>query len=351
MTNKLLEKMKAAGSIKVTTLSESTLFNTKDTIPTQVPIINVAFSGSLFGGLVSGVTFLAGPSKCYKTLLALLCMKAYLSKYPDSIALLYDSEFGITPEYLADQGIDASRVIHIPLEHIEQLKFDIVKRLESVERGDKVFIMVDSLGALGSKKELDDALEEKSVADMTRAKAIRSVLRIVTPHLTMKDLPCVIINHTYSEMALYPKQIMGGGTATLYSANQVFFISRSQEKEGTEVTGWNFTLNIEKSRFVKEKAKLTFQVMYDGGINKWSGIIDLALESGHMIKTGHRYQFVNQDTGEVDEKKWKESAITDEQYETLLKDEKFSTFVKNKFMLTSRKTYDTVEESVEGDDE
>lgn len=351
----LLDKLKSAGSIKVTTLSESSLFNDKDLVSTPIPIINTAFSGRLDGGMVSGLTVAAGPSKNYKTLLGLTCMAAYLKKYPDAVALFYDSEFGVTPEYMQDNGIDGSRVLHIPLEHVEQLKFDISKRLEEVKRGDKVFIMIDSLGNLASKKEVEDALEEKAVADMSRAKQIKSLFRIITPHLTIKDIPCFAIAHTYDTMELYSKQIVSGGKGIYYSAQTIFIIGRSQEKEGTEVTGWNFTLNIEKSRFVKEKAKLTFQVMYDGGINKWSGIIDLALESGHMIKTGHSYHFVNQDTGEVDEKKWKESAITDEQYETLLKDEKFNTFVKNKFMLTSRKTYDaveeSVEESVEGDDE
>jgi hypothetical protein len=147
----------------------------------------------------------------HNTLLALYCMKAYFNKYPEAIALLYDSEFGVTPDYLKTNGIDPSRVIHIPIEHVEQLKFDAVKRLEEIKRGDKVFIMLDSLGNLASKKEVEDAENEKSVADMSRAKAIRSFLRIITPHLTMKDLPCVVINHIYSTQELYSKVVIPGG--------------------------------------------------------------------------------------------------------------------------------------------
>jgi len=209
----LLERMQKSGAIKTSAiLSESTFFNTKDVIPTDLPILNIAFSGSLDGGLIPGLTVFAGLSKSFKTLLALYCMKAYFNKYPDAVALLYDSEFGVTPDYLATNGIDAGRVIHIPVEHVEQLKFDIVKRLEEIKRGDKVFIMVDSLGNLASKKEVDDAENEKSVADMSRAKAIRSLLRIITPHLTMKDLPCILINHVYTEIGpMYAKTIIPGG--------------------------------------------------------------------------------------------------------------------------------------------
>jgi hypothetical protein len=149
----------------------------------------------------------------HNTLLALYCMKAYFNKYPDAIALLYDSEFGVTPDYLKANGIDPQRVLHIPIEHVEQLKFDIVKRLEEIKRGDKIFIMVDSLGNLASKKEVEDAENEKSVADMSRAKAIRSLLRIITPHLTMKDLPCIVINHVYNEISggPYVKTVIPGG--------------------------------------------------------------------------------------------------------------------------------------------
>jgi len=55
------------------------------------------------------------------------------------------------------------------------------------------------------------------------------------------------------EQALYPKTIMSGGTGPMYSANTVFFIGKQQEKDGTEVVGYNFIINVEKSRYVREK--------------------------------------------------------------------------------------------------
>lgn len=200
MKSSLLSKVASVGSVKSHVMSESVFFRDKPFVKTSLPILNVAFSGDLDGGLVSGLTIFAGESKTFKTLLGLFCLKSYLEQYPDSIGIIYDSEFGITPDYLTNIGVDITRVIHVPLEHIEQLKFDISKRLDAVSRGDKVFILVDSLGALPSKKEIDDAADEKSVADMTRAKAVRSVLRIISPILTIKDIPCIIINHTYKQL-------------------------------------------------------------------------------------------------------------------------------------------------------
>jgi RecA/RadA recombinase len=344
--SKLLEKLQKAGSVKhAEILSESSFFNVKDCISTDLHILNIAFSGDVKGGLVPGLTVVAGQSKSYKTLLSLYCMKAYFDKYEDSVALLYDSEFGITPDYLEMNGIDASRIIHIPIEHIEQLKFDIVKRLNEIQRGDKVFVMIDSLGSLSSKKEVDDAIDEKSVADMTRAKSIRSLLRIITPHLTMKDIPCLAINHTYQTMEMFSKAVVGGGTSVMYSANQIFIVTRSQEKDGTDLVGYNFTINIEKSRFVKEKSKLTFQVKFDEGIGKYSGLMDLALESGHVIKPKNGWY---QKLGE--EKNYRLDATnTEEFWQPILEDKSFQDYIIYKFKLSNKIVVDESEEYEEED--
>ena len=110
----LLKRLKSVGSVKQTAvLSESVFFNVKEQVATDVPIINAALSGKLNGGLSNGLTFLAGPSKHFKSLLGLVLIKAYMNKHKDAICLFYDSEFGITPEYIASNGIDTSRVLHM----------------------------------------------------------------------------------------------------------------------------------------------------------------------------------------------------------------------------------------------
>lgn len=147
----------------------------------------------------------------HNTAFSLLMAKSYLDKYPDAALLFYDSEFGTPQSYFDTFGIDTSRVVHTPLTDIEQLKFDIMQQLSNVERGDHLIIVIDSIGNLASKKEVDDALDGKSVGDMTRAKQLKSLFRMVTPHLNLKDIPLVVVNHTYMEIGLYPKAIVGGG--------------------------------------------------------------------------------------------------------------------------------------------
>ena len=329
----LLDKLKKNSTIKETEiLNKSKFFAKKDMIQTSVPMMNVALSGSLEGGFTPGLTVFAGPSKHFKTAFSLLLAKAYTDKYEDAVVLFYDSEFGSPQAYFDNFGIDTSRILHTPITDIEQLKFDIMSQVNSVERADHVIIIVDSVGNLASKKEVDDALEGRSVADMTRAKQMKSLFRMVTPHLTIKDIPMVVVNHTYSEIGLFPKQIVSGGTGIYYSADNIFIIGRQQEKEGTEIVGYNFIINVEKSRNVREKSKIPVCVLFEGGISKWSGLLENALESGHVIKpTNGWYSKVDKNTGEIGTKKRLSDTMSEEFWSDILLKEDFNEFVRKKY--------------------
>ena len=334
----ILDKIRKNSSIKESAiLSKSKFFLDKDMIPTAVPIINVALSGKLDGGLTPGLTMWAGPSKHFKTAFSLLMAKSFLDKYKDAALLFYDSEFGTPQSYFDTFGIDTDRVLHTPLVDIEQLKFDVMQQLTQLDRDDKLIIVIDSIGNLASKKEVEDTLEGKSVADMSRAKQIKSLFRMVTPHLTMKDIPMIVVNHTYKTMELYAKDVVGGGTGSYYSADNIFIIGRQQEKEGTEVVGYNFIINVEKSRYVKEKSKIPVTVSFDGGISKWSGLLDIALESGHVVKPSVGwYSKVNTETGEVEDKKYRiKDTDTKDFWLPILKDNSFRKFVENKYQVAS----------------
>jgi RecA/RadA recombinase len=335
----ILDKIKKNSSIKESDiLSKSKFFTDKDMIPISVPIINVALSGSFDGGLTPGLTMWAGPSKHFKTAFSLLMAKSYLDKYEDAALLFYDSEFGTPQSYFDSFGINPDRVLHTPLTDIEQLKTDVMKQLSNVDRGEHLIIVIDSIGNLASKKEVEDALDGKSVADMTRAKQIKSLFRMITPHLSLKDIPMIVVNHTYKTMELYSKDVVGGGTGSYYSADNIFILGRQQEKEGTEIVGYNFIINVEKSRYVKEKSKIPVSVSFDGGISKWSGLLDIAIESGHVVKPSNGwYSKVNVETGEVEDKKYRiKDTDTKEFWETIINADSFKNFVEQKYKVTNK---------------
>ena len=333
----ILDKIKKNSSIKESAiLSKSKFFTQKDMIPTSVPIINVALSGKLDGGLTPGLTMWAGPSKHFKTAFSLLMAKSYLDKYPDAALLFYDSEFGTPQSYFDSFGIDTNRVLHTPITDIEKLKIDIMQQLNDVERGEHLIIVVDSIGNLASIKEVNDALEGKTVGDMSRAKAVKSLFRMVTPHLNLKDIPMIVVNHTYMEIGMFPKAIVGGGTGSYYSADNIFVIGRQQEKEGTEVIGYNFIINVEKSRYVREKSKIPVTVRHDGGISRWSGLLDIALDGGFVVKPSNGWYSKVDEDGVIEDKKYRiKETDTADFWMPILKSKKFQESVQSKYQIAT----------------
>lgn len=332
----IMDKLKKNSKIKETaTLSTSKFFTEKDMVSTDVPMVNVALSGSVNGGISPGLTVLAGPSKHFKTSFALLMAGAYLNAKPDAVMLFYDSEFGSPQSYFTQFGIDTDRVLHTPIANVEELKFDLINQLEEIDREDDVIIVIDSIGNLASKKELEDALAEKGVADMSRAKALKGLFRMSTPYLTMKNIPLLAINHTYKEIGLFPKDIVGGGTGIYYSADNIWIIGRQQEKQGTEVVGYNFVINIEKSRYVKEKSKIPIGVSWEGGVQKYSGLLDVALAGGYVVKPSNGwYQKVDTTTGEVIGNKVRtKDTLNAEFWEPVFETTNFAEFLKKTYMI------------------
>lgn len=335
----IMAKLKKNSKVSGTSvLSQSEFFNEKEITTIDVPMLNVALSGRVDGGLTSGLTVLAGPSKHFKTSFALKMAGAFLDANPEAVMLFYDSEFGSPQSYFTNFGIDTDRVLHVPVMNVEELKFDLIGQLENLDKDDKVIIVIDSVGNLASKKELEDAINEKSVADMSRAKALKGLFRMTTPYLTMKSIPLIAINHTYKEIGLFPKDIVSGGTGIYYSADNIWILGRRQNKTGTEVTGYDFIINVEKSRFVKEKSKIPISVSWDGGIERYSGLLDVALAGGFVVKPSNGwYQLVDTESGEVVGSKVRQKDTLDPEFwSPLLASQKFLDFIQNQYSIDRR---------------
>lgn len=209
----LLDRLKKTSKIDgADTFGKAKFITSRQTAPTRYLPLNIALGGDLSGGVRPGLHQIAGPSRHFKSNLGLALCSAYMKKYPDSIMLFYDSEFGSKDEYFKFADIDPDRVLHGGVKDIEQLKRDIVTQVDELNaKTENVIIFIDSIGNLASKKEVSDALNDNDAADMTRAKQLKSLWRILTPYLHMKGIPCIAINHTYESMAMYGGPTVSGG--------------------------------------------------------------------------------------------------------------------------------------------
>lgn len=312
-------------------LATSKFFTEKDMVQTPVPILNVALSGSVDGGLTPGITIFAGPSKNFKSGLCLFLAKTYMDKYPDAALIYYDSEFGTPKSFWESFGIDQDRVLHSPIKTLENLKFDLIKQLNEIERGERVIVVIDSLGNVPSKKELEATLNQDDTKDMTRQQETKAIFRQAAQFLNDKDIPMLVVSHTYKTMEKFAKDVVSGGTGQYYNADNVFIMGRQQDAEKVdgkkEIQGYHFVLNVDKSRYVKEKSKIFFSVSFDTGIDKYSGLLELGLESGVVTQEGRSYV--------LDKQQYTKNQLDKFFFDTLLGDKNFREFVKTKYSLTT----------------
>lgn len=304
----LIEKVKKlSGNPMASLYSESPYRDkAKYAIPTDYPMLNVCLSGHWDGGLLPGVTTLAGESGVFKSGLSLVLAKAFQDKFEDGIVVFLDSEMGATNEYFFRFGVNENRVVHLPIKNIEEAKFQTMKILDGItEENEHIFILVDSIGNAASKKETEDALDEKSVADMSRAKALKSFFRMTTPQVNFKNIPMVIINHTYKTMSMFPTDVVGGGTGSIYSSDNIFIITKvkDKDKETKNILGYTFKLTTYKSRYVKEGSKFPLNISFEQGLDKYSGLWDFALEEGFINKVATGWYSRK---SVPDDKKWRE---------------------------------------------
>lgn len=282
MSNKeLLKKIMKSSLIKETSLlSESEIYNEETFIPTKIPLLNLFLSGKFDGGIAGSHTAIAGASASFKSMIGLILMKTYLDHYEDGYGVLYDSEKGITKDYLNSLGIDSSRIIIKPFATLEALKNDLSVLLDTVDRGDHILILIDSISNSASKKEVEDALKGDDKADMTRAKVIKSIFRIATSSVAFKNIPLISINHTYSAMDMYKEDEISGGTGIKYSATSTLRISKL--KGAKDEGGVNFKIKAGKSRYVKENSTFLLSIPEDGKLRQLSGLFELALQYGFI---------------------------------------------------------------------
>lgn len=334
--SKLLERLRKNSIVKPELLKNSKYFAADSFIPTDIPILNLAFTGSFKGGMPkSGITMVAAPPKHFKTNFMLEMMKGFQEENEgkDYYIVLYDSEKGYTPEYFEKAGLDMDRIDHRFITSVEEWKNDIANLVNDIEEGDNVLIAVDSIGMLPSKKEAQDAIDSKDTVDMTRAKQLKSVFRIITPHVAKKDIPVIIINHSYQTLDLYGKEVAAGGRGAQYAGHTLWFITKAKDMNGKEQEGFTFTIKSGLSRYVKENSSFPVTAEFGKGIEKYSGIFDIAKDLDFIVSPKQGWYKHKSWAEDVSSRRKGDLEADVDFMESLINDEEFETAVNLKFKL------------------
>jgi len=259
-------------------------------------ILNAMLSGSIYGGIPDNrVTAVAGEQATGKTFYAIAIAKNFLDSNPDGAVFYFDSEAAATADLFTNRGIDPERSWHFPVDTIEEFRTQIIRILDNllkVKEEDRkpLLIVLDSMGMLASAKELTDALDDKQVRDMTKSQVLKSVFRIITSKLGKLKVPMIVTNHTYKTMNPYGESTdMGGGSGLKYAASTIIHLSKSKEKDGTDVVGSIIKVKANKSRFTKENSQVATRLYYDArGLDQYYGLLELGEKYGVFERKGNR---------------------------------------------------------------
>ena len=264
-------------------------------IDTGSYIFNALLSGSLHGGLPSNkITALAGESATGKTFFLMGIVKNFLDSNPESGVIYFESESAITKQMVIDRGIDPERMVILPVTTVQEFRTQSLKVLDSyLMKADKrpMLMCLDSLGMLSTTKDVEDTSDGKETRDMTRAQVLKAAFRVLTLKLGKAKIPMVITNHTYDVVgSMFPTKEMGGGSGLKYAASSIVYLSKKKEKDGTEVIGNIIHCKNHKSRLTQENKMDDVRLTYNKGLDKYYGLLDLALKYGMFKQVSTRIE-------------------------------------------------------------
>jgi RecA/RadA recombinase len=266
-------------------------------IDTGSYILNGMLSGSIYGGLPQNkITALAGESATGKTYFLMGIVKHFLDANPEGGVVYFESESAITKKMITDRGIDASRLVVLPVATVQEFRHQAIKVLDRYTQQDvdvkrPMFMCLDSLGMLSTTKEVEDTAEGKETRDMTRAQVLKAAFRVLTLKLSKAKIPMVVTNHTYDVIgSMFPTKEMGGGSGLKYAASSIVYLSKKKEKDGTEVIGNIVHCKNHKSRLTVENKMVDVRLTYDKGLDKYYGLLELAEKYDIFKKVSTRYE-------------------------------------------------------------
>ena len=285
MSDFLKDIIKETGNEYASLVSDGASGDVDSFIDTGSYIFNALLGGSIHRGLPSNkITAIAGESATGKTFFVLGMCKHFLDKNPDGGVIFFESESAVTKDIIEERGIDSSRMVIMPVTTVQEFRHQAItvldKYIEQTAKERKPLLLVlDSLGMLSTTKEMEDTQAGKETKDMTRAQIVKAAFRVLTLKLGKAKVPLIITNHTYDVVgSMFPQKEMGGGSGLKYAASSIIYLSKRKEKDGTEVVGNIIHCKNYKSRLTKENKVVDVRLTYDKGLDRYYGLLDLALK-------------------------------------------------------------------------
>ena len=265
-------------------------------------MLDVAISNRPYGGLPVGrITEITGLEQSGKSLLSAHLLAETQRK--GGVAVLIDTETAVSREFLEAIGVDISKLLYVSVDTVEGIFEACETIIEQVRKGDKdrlVTIVVDSVAAASSKKEMEADYDKDGYAT-DKAIIISKAMRKITNMIGRQSIALVFTNQLRQKMnAMFgdPWTTSGGKALAFHASVRVRLKNMGQLKAGDRIVGIKVRCQVIKNRMGPPLRHADFDIFFDRGIDNYGGWISVMKDAKLVKQGGAWYTYTDIESGE-----------------------------------------------------
>jgi recombination protein RecA len=289
----LKNRLSQVSGIYVSTLEESDISDINNWYSTPALDLNRILSGSINRGFPEkSMIVLAGPEASFKT--SLCCLSLAQLQKEGYLCVVIDTEGAWSKDFCRRWGLDLSTVLYIYATWTSDI-MQIVSNIK--DSGDtKICIVIDSLGKIDRKKMLDDALDGDPKADQgALQKEIKKILKILQDITKLQNGIVFLTAHYYGNPnSGYGVEVekLGGGNYLKLAPDIIISFKKSKKVDKDKnVIGSLIKAITLKNRYNPPFQEAIIDIDYTNGIDKYAGMLDLALKAGIVKQSGSWFSY------------------------------------------------------------
>ena len=262
-----------------------------ETTPTGALTLDLALGGGYPKGRVVEVY---GPESSGKTTLTLHAIAEVQRR--GGVAAFVDAEHALDPVYAAALGVDIENLL-VSQPDTGEMALEIVDQLVRSAAVD--IVVVDSVAALTPRAEIEGEMGDLAVG--AQARLMSQAMRKITGNIGKSGCTVIFLNQLRQKIGVTygnPETTTGGNALKFYASVRLDIRRIQTLKRGTEEYGIRAKVKVAKNKVAPPFRIAEFDILFGRGISTIGCLLDLAEETGVVVRKGAWYSYEGDNIGQ-----------------------------------------------------